>query len=285
MTPDNARRLAQDHAVSSATGRSLQKQRKRRRDALRSALRRVRDKPRLVLDGFAERSDTRAPQRARRRLPLSKTGLLMGAAAMSVAATIQPIMADPMDSVAMAQANAKLANMNSEFAVDASTTRVDASKLSPSADLLRAIAEEEGVRYTVYRDVAGYPTVGVGHLVRPADGLAVGDRISHEQAMAFLEQDVTSAAADARDLLGDLPIYQHEFDALVDLIYNVGPGGVSKSKSPRLNAAIDAADYAGIASELDYTSAGGAVYNGLKNRSERRAAIFTAGDYADPREA
>lgn len=54
------------------------------------------------------------------------------------------------------------------------------------------------MRHTVYRDVAGYPTVGVGHLVQPRDGLAVGDRISETQARAFLDADLRGAEAAAR---------------------------------------------------------------------------------------
>ena len=87
-----------------------------------------------------------------------------------------------------------------------------------------------------------------------------------------------------RQLVGDLPLHQHEFDALLDLVYNVGIGNVSPSESPRLNAAIDAGDYDAIAAELDYTHAGGQFAKGLQYRSERRAKIFMEAAYEDPRE-
>ena len=155
--------------------------------------------------------------------------------------------------------------------------------LRASDKLKQALTEEEGVRHTVYRDVAGYPTVGVGHLVRPGDGLAVGDRISEAQARAFLDADIRSAEAAARELLGGLPVHQHEFDALVDLIYNVGPGNVSPQESPNLNRAIAEGDYEGIATELEYTFAGGAYARGLDHRSERRMQMFRQAAYEDPR--
>ena len=85
-----------------------------------------------------------------------------------------------------------------------------------------------------------------------------------------------------RELVGDLPLHQHEFDALLDLVYNVGIGNVSPSESPRLNAAIDRGDYEGIAAELNYTHAGGRFAKGLEYRSERRAQIFLDAAYADP---
>ncbi len=175
--------------------------------------------------------------------------------------------------------------MGGQDQVNPHTTRMSAEKLSSSDTFKQALVEEEGIRYTVYRDVAGYPTVGVGHLVLPSDNLQVGDRISHDHAMHLLKQDLQKAEKAVARLVGDLQLYQHEFDALVDLVFNVGEGGVSEHRSPKLNAAIDAGDYDGIAAELDYTAAGGSVANGLIHRSERRAAIFADGNYENPRPA
>ena len=162
-------------------------------------------------------------------------------------------------------------------------TRVNAALLATSERMRKALAQEEGMRLTVYRDVAGYPTVGIGHLVRPEDGLKVGDRITREQAMAFLAQDLKTAEQAVVDVVGDLKLYQHEFDALVDLAYNVGEGTLSESESPDLNRAIAQADYTGIAQELDYRFAGGRIAGGLVHRSERRAQIFREANYADVR--
>lgn len=172
-----------------------------------------------------------------------------------------------------------------EFADGLGDERMSAAFRKASAEFKRALIEEEGVRYVVYRDVAGYPTVGVGHLVVPADNLRVGDRITRQQVLEFLEGDLVEAENGVRDLVGTLPLFQHEFDALVDLVYNVGAGNVSATESPRLNAAVASGDYERIASELDYTYAGGRVARGLEFRSERRARIFLDAHYADPREA
>lgn len=163
--------------------------------------------------------------------------------------------------------------------------RANAGELRVSESMKEALAEEEGVRLTVYRDVAGYPTVGVGHLVRPEDNLRVGDRISYDRAIEFLEQDLVTAEQGVKRLVGELALYQHEFDALADLVYNVGEGNVSASESPGLNRAIQLADYDGIAAELHYYHAAGAKAGGLIHRSERREAIFMNAAYDDPREA
>ena len=167
---------------------------------------------------------------------------------------------------------------------DVAGVRKPAALMKASGTFKQALIEEEGVRYTVYRDVAGYPTVGVGHLILPEDDLEVGDRVDEAQVLQFLEHDLAKAEQGVRLLVGDLPLHQHEFDALLDLVYNVGLGNVSENESPRLNTAIESRDYEAIAAELDYTHAGGKFARGLQFRSERRAKIFMKGRYGDPRQ-
>ena len=201
-----------------------------------------------------------------------RASVMMGVGAMSLAAFTGP----PVSKVKPAAPMSLSVDQNDDI-------RKPAHLLKASEEFKQALIEEEGVRYTVYRDVAGYPTVGVGHLIRPADNLRVGDRVSDKQVLDFLEQDLITAERGVRLLVGDLPLYQHEFDALLDLVYNVGLGNVSERESPRLNAAIAASDYDGIAAELDYTHAAGRVARGLEFRSERRAKIFMDASYEDPR--
>lgn len=207
----------------------------------------------------------------RGRMRKRKTALAMSAAVMGLSTGASDISTHaPKFSISFAD-------------LDGTQQRVHALGLKVSETMKEALAEEEGVRLVVYRDVAGYPTVGVGHLITPEDGLSVGDRISYGQAIAFLEKDLEKAEAGVKRLVGNLPIYQHEFDALVDLVYNVGEGNVSFNQSPRLNRAIDSADYDGIAKQLEYTTAAGKVARGLQYRSERRQAIFMEAAYDDPR--
>ena len=157
-------------------------------------------------------------------------------------------------------------------------------ELFASEDLKRAIREEEGEVDVVYRDITGKPTVGAGHLVLPEDGLTVGQRISREQLDRFLDQDVKLAEDNVRRWVRDTPLTQNEFDALVDLMYNVGPGNVSEHKSPELNDAIRRRDYRRMAENLIYTKdAMGRPAAGLVRRSERRRKMFEKGDYGEHR--
>jgi lysozyme len=172
---------------------------------------------------------------------------------------------------------------NAAGQLDNPLTRLPARGMHASEDLKRALVQEEGVRDTVYRDVAGFPTVGCGHLVTNADGLKVGDRVSSDKILDFLDSDLREAEQAVIAIAGDLPLYQHEFDALVDLVYNVGPGALTAKKSPRLVEAIAAGDYARMGTELQYRYAAGQMARGLAFRSDRRTRMFMNASYADPR--
>jgi lysozyme len=172
---------------------------------------------------------------------------------------------------------------NAAGQLDNPLTRLPARDLRASEELKRALVQEEGVRDTVYRDVGGLPTVGCGHLVTPADGLRVGDRVNSDKILDFLDSDLREAEQAVKDMAGDLPLYQHEFDALVDLVYNVGPGALTVKKSPRLVEAIAAGDYARIGTELQYRYAAGQMARGLAFRSDRRTRMFMDASYTDPR--
>jgi GH24 family phage-related lysozyme (muramidase) len=56
----------------------------------------------------------------------------------------------------------------------------------------------EGVKNKVYFDSLGKPTVGIGHLVCPADKLEVGDVVTDTQISAFFKKDSAAALAAAR---------------------------------------------------------------------------------------
>jgi lysozyme len=53
-----------------------------------------------------------------------------------------------------------------------------------SAEGLDLIKKSEGFRDHIYRDVAGYPTIGYGHLIKPGESFP--DGIAEPQAPRFL---------------------------------------------------------------------------------------------------
>ena len=132
------------------------------------------------------------------------------------------------------------------------------------------IAEHEGLRLVAYPDpgTGGEPiTSGVGH----TGGVKLGDRITHEQAMAFLAADLHTAES-AIDNMVKVPLSQQEHDALVSFIFNVGSGAFRDSTLRRF---LNAGDRRGAANEfLRWTRAGGREMAGLVTRRKAERALF-----------
>ena len=98
-----------------------------------------------------------------------------------------------------------------------------------SAAAIVGIANREQFRSIAYQDSGGVWTVGYGE----TKNVKKGDKTTPERALIQLEQSVDGYATQIKACLGDVPLYQHEFDAYVDLAYNVGAGAVCKSSIPR----------------------------------------------------
>lgn len=148
-----------------------------------------------------------------------------------------------------------------------------------SVDARRQLTEpSEGLRLKAYRDCVGIWTNGYGHTgraggppVRPGD---VWTQAYAEQVLAadlrVFERGVATALKDAR-----FPVLQREFDALVDLAFNIGLGAF---KSSSLLRAYLAGDKARVAEKfLDWNQAGGKVIPGLVVRRKRERAWFIDG--------
>lgn len=92
-----------------------------------------------------------------------------------------------------------------------------------SNTLIAAIKKFEGVRLTAYQDTAGVWTIGYGHTA----GVKKGDKITSYQAEQFLREDLKKfeAVADKCKKLNT----QGRYDAILDFIYNCGPGNWEKS--------------------------------------------------------
>lgn len=151
----------------------------------------------------------------------------------------------------------------------------------------RAIAEaipfikadgHEGFREGAYQDVTGKWTIGYGQttIVDPKTkkvrAVRKGDKITEEDASAFVEKQVRENAArlhrEHPEWAGNLS--KGALAALYDVAYNMGAGVLSRGKSPNLNSELDNADMdydAIVWRELPtYVHAGGKVVQGLVNR-------------------
>jgi lysozyme len=145
-----------------------------------------------------------------------------------------------------------------------------------SAEGLDLIKKSEGFRDRVYRDVAGFPTIGYGHLIKPGESFP--DGIAEPQASAILAADVR-AAEQAVARLVKVALTQGQFDALVDFCFNLGAGRLAGSTLLReLNAGhCDAA----AQRLLSWDRAGGVVNAGLKARRQAEFELWAWGAEAN----
>lgn len=93
---------------------------------------------------------------------------------------------------------------------------------------VRLIVEREGCKTLAYRDTVGVFTIGVGHTA----GVTEGDRCTEEMARDWLADDL--AWAEAAVNLAGVPLAQHQFDALVSFVFNVGQGAFASSTLRRM---------------------------------------------------
>lgn len=94
------------------------------------------------------------------------------------------------------------------------------------------ISKWEGCVLSVYRDIAGLPTIGIGHLIKRGESFTT---ITKEQALDLLANDV-KLCEDAIKKNIKVSLNQNQFDALVSWSFNCGVGVLQTSTlSKRLN--------------------------------------------------
>ena len=137
------------------------------------------------------------------------------------------------------------------------------------------IRQAEGERLTAYDDGTGVWTIGVGHTTAAGPPrVSPGMRISREESGDILRQDLKKFAGYVNDAVR-VPVRQNEFDALVSLCFNVGPGAFGKSTVVReLNSGDRQAAADGF---LLFNKAGGRVLEGLVKRRQGERQLFLRG--------
>jgi lysozyme len=129
------------------------------------------------------------------------------------------------------------------------------------------IARREDFRAEAYQDAKGVWTIGFGTTA----GVKPGDRMAVPRALKRLMDDIAKAEA-AVELYIEIPLKQHEFDALVSLTYNVGAGALQKST---LRRKLNAGDREGAIAEFHrWVYSGGQKLAGLMDRRKEEADLF-----------
>jgi lysozyme len=143
----------------------------------------------------------------------------------------------------------------------------------------------EGVIPHAYNDPAGHCTVGVGHLIHhgpcsSADfarwGVRHRRKLSDRQIDELLADDLRPRER-AVERLVRVRLRQHEFDALVSLLFNIGEGNFASSTVLReLNRGHRFR--AGLAF-LMWVKAGGQTLAGLVRRRRAERRLFRKGNW------
>ena len=134
------------------------------------------------------------------------------------------------------------------------------TKLSPNG--LNFIKTEEGLARVVgslvfpYNDIAGNPTIGYGHRIKPGEDFSQG--IDEERCSQILLDDVLIAESAVCVLAPG--INQNQFDALVDFTFNAGAGNLHRMLSHGINNVPQHI--------LLYSEAGGVESKGLGKRRQ-----------------
>jgi lysozyme len=119
---------------------------------------------------------------------------------------------------------------------------------------LGRLKAREGVVLSMYRDSAGLPTIGVGHLLTK-DELSSGklciqtdwhNGITEQQCDDLLRQDLNRAEA-AVSTLVNVELTGNQFDTLVSFVFNVGITAFQNSTLLRL---LNTGNYASVPEQL-----------------------------------
>lgn len=163
-------------------------------------------------------------------------------------------------------------------------------EMKASDDLKILIKYWEGAQLKAYKAHPSeeYWTIGYGHY---GPDVYEGMKITAEQADAYFEQDIAQFEAAARRINEKygLNANQNQFDALVSLAYNFGPGWVEANTGWRLARYIKSNfrdSYGNPIPDLEIAdafavlcSAGGEILPGLVKRRINEAEIFLYGSY------
>ena len=97
-------------------------------------------------------------------------------------------------------------------------------------DLKARIKKHEGYRDTIYKDSLGFSTIGYGHLVLQTDRYEKGVTYRKKDLEKVFNTDFNTAKSNANQLIEGLPIHHKAKCVIIEMVFQLGMGGVSKFK-------------------------------------------------------
>ena len=111
---------------------------------------------------------------------------------------------------------------------------------------------DEGCVYEIYNDHLGYPTFGIGHLVResdPENGSPLGTEISEDRVNEAFDADVEIVLSDCNTLYPDFEDLPEEAQQIIaNMMFNLGRPRLSKFVG--MKRGVDAKDWDSAADEM-----------------------------------
>jgi len=140
----------------------------------------------------------------------------------------------------------------------------------------------EGFELNVYKDSAGLPTIGVGHLLTKSElssgkivlngsSVQYSGGLTNQQVLDLLGQDVKPAELAVNNGV-KVALNQNQFDALVSFTFNVGVGAFTDST---LLKVVNQQQYDAVPTQfLRWVRSGGQVVQGLVNRRQNEISLW-----------
>ena len=156
-----------------------------------------------------------------------------------------------------------------------------AGSLVTSAAGVEFIAKFEGKKSSVYLDVAGLPTIGIGHLLLPDEKAGnyvtingtkrpLTSPLSDAEILDLFKQDLAPREQKVQKSI-QVKISQTQFDMLVSFVYYIG-------NCNSLAAILNTVSFDVTEKWMSYCHAGGKVVPGLQNRRSKEVTNFCKGD-------
>ena len=111
---------------------------------------------------------------------------------------------------------------------------------------------DEGCVYEIYNDHLGYPTFGIGHLVRESDpehGSPLGTEVSEDRVIEAFDADVEIVLSDCSTLYPDFEDLPEEAQQIIaNMMFNLGRPRLSKFVG--MKRGVDVKDWNSAADEM-----------------------------------
>jgi lysozyme len=155
-------------------------------------------------------------------------------------------------------------------------------KMQMSENGKQLLAQWEGIELKVYKDSAGLPTIGVGHLLTRDEltsgkivicgqPIKYGNGLTHQHCIDLLDQDL-AAFEDTLNQCVKIELRQNQFDALVAFTFNVGANAF---KGSTLLKVLNQGRFSEVPEQLRrWCFAGGQKVQGLANRREKEIQLW-----------